>query len=149
MGGDSAPASVVDGADIARAKSPHIEILFVGNEKIIRPLLGKSNFFKNAEVFHTDQAVSSGDTASQAVRRGREPAREIPDTSEATAAPPPGSDLSPGATSPRRPRLGQGDLPARLLPGAEPARSAALARRRAGPRRALGRRHCAGAGPDR
>jgi len=26
MGGDSAPASVVDGADIAKAKSPHIEI---------------------------------------------------------------------------------------------------------------------------
>ena len=72
MGGDSAPASVVDGADIAKAKSPHIEILFVGDENIIRPLLGKSKFFKNAEVFHTDQAVSSGDTASQAVRRGRD-----------------------------------------------------------------------------
>jgi glycerol-3-phosphate acyltransferase PlsX len=72
MGGDSAPASVVDGADIAKAKSPHIEILFVGDENIIRPLLGKSKFFKNAGVFHTDQAVSSGDTASQAVRRGRD-----------------------------------------------------------------------------
>ena len=72
MGGDSAPASVVDGADIAKAKSPHIEILFVGDKKIIRPLLGRSKFFKNAEVFHTDQAVSSGDTASQAVRRGRD-----------------------------------------------------------------------------
>ena len=72
MGGDSAPASVVDGADIAKAKSPHIEILFVGDENIIRPLLGRSKFFKDAEVFHTDQAVSSGDTASQAVRRGRD-----------------------------------------------------------------------------
>ena len=72
MGGDSAPASVVDGADIAKAKSPHIEILFVGDENIIRPLLRKSKFFKNAEVFHTDQAVSSVDTASQAVRRGRD-----------------------------------------------------------------------------
>ena len=61
MGGDSAPASVVDGADIAKAKSPHIEILFVGDEKIVRPLLERSKFFKNAEVFHTDQAVSSGD----------------------------------------------------------------------------------------
>jgi len=72
MGGDSAPASVVDGADIVKAKSPHIEILFVGDENIIRPLLRKSKFFKNAEVFHTDQAVSSVDTASQAVRRGRD-----------------------------------------------------------------------------
>ena len=72
MGGDSAPASVVDGADIAKAKSPHIEILFVGDEEIIRPLLERSKFFKNAEVFHTDQAVSSGDTTSRAVRRGRD-----------------------------------------------------------------------------
>ena len=37
MGGDSF-ASVVDGADIGKSKIPHIEILFVGDEKIIRPL---------------------------------------------------------------------------------------------------------------
>jgi glycerol-3-phosphate acyltransferase PlsX len=72
MGGDSAPESVVNGAEIAKAKSPHVEILFVGDENVIRPLLGKSKFFKNAEVFHTEHAVSSGDTASQAVRRGRD-----------------------------------------------------------------------------
>ena len=70
MGGDSAPASVVDGADIA-SKISHIEIHLLVM-KIIRPLLEKSKFFKNAEVLHTDQAVSSGDTASQVVRRGRD-----------------------------------------------------------------------------
>ena len=72
MGGDNAPVSVVDGADIAKAKSPNIEIVFVGDEKAIKPLLEKSKHFKNAELIHTDHAVSSGDTAAQAVRRGRE-----------------------------------------------------------------------------
>ena len=71
MGGDNAPVSVIDGADIAKAKSPSIEIIFVGDDKIIRPLLEKSKHFSSADVIHTDHAVSSGDTASQAVRRGR------------------------------------------------------------------------------
>ena len=72
MGGDNAPVSVIDGADIAKSKSPNIEIIFVGDEKVIGPLLEKSKNFKSANVIHTGQAVSSGDTASQAVRRGRE-----------------------------------------------------------------------------
>ena len=72
MGGDNAPASVIDGADIAKAKSPHIEILFVGDETVIRPLLAKSKHVRDAEVIHTEFAVSSNETASQAVRRGRE-----------------------------------------------------------------------------
>jgi len=72
MGGDNAPASVIHGADIAKAKSPHIEILFVGDETVIRPMLAKSKHVKNAEVLHTEHAVSSVDTASQAVRRGRD-----------------------------------------------------------------------------
>ena len=72
MGGDNAPVSVVDGADIAKAKSPNIEIVFVGDENAIKPLLEKSKHFKNAELIHTDHAVSSGDTAAQAVRRGRD-----------------------------------------------------------------------------
>ena len=50
MGGDNAPASVIDGADIAKAKSPHIEILFVGDETVIRPLLAKSKHVRDAEV---------------------------------------------------------------------------------------------------
>ncbi len=72
MGGDNAPASVIDGADLARARSQHLDILFVGNEAVIRPLLEKTRFLKNAHVIHTEKAVSPMDTASQAVRRGRE-----------------------------------------------------------------------------
>ena len=63
MGGDNAPESVIDGADIAKAKSPHIKILFVGDETVIRPLLAKSKYVKDAEVIHTEFAVSSNETA--------------------------------------------------------------------------------------
>jgi glycerol-3-phosphate acyltransferase PlsX len=72
MGGDNAPASVIDGADLARASAPNLDIVFVGDESVIRPLLDKTRYLKNAEILHTDKAVSPMDTASQAVRRGRE-----------------------------------------------------------------------------
>jgi glycerol-3-phosphate acyltransferase PlsX len=72
MGGDNAPASVIDGADLACTRSQHLDVLFVGDEALIRPLLEKTRFLKNADVIHTEKAVSPMDTASQAVRRGRE-----------------------------------------------------------------------------
>ena len=72
MGGDNAPASVIDGADLARASAPNLDIVFVGDESVIRPLLDRTRYLKNAEILHTDKAVSPMDTASQAVRRGRE-----------------------------------------------------------------------------
>ena len=72
MGGDNAPASVINGADLAKEKSPHIEYLFVGDKADIAPLLEKSRFLKGAEILHTEQAVLAIDTASQAVRRGRD-----------------------------------------------------------------------------
>ena len=72
MGGDNAPQSVIEGADLAKARSPHMDIVFVGNETLIRPLLGSSRYLRQAEILHTDKAVSATETASQAVRRGRE-----------------------------------------------------------------------------
>ena len=39
MGGDDAPASVIYGADIAKAQASHVEFIFVGDELQIRPLL--------------------------------------------------------------------------------------------------------------
>ena len=72
MGGDSAPQSVVEGADLAKARSPHLDVVFVGDEALIRPLLDRSRYLRQAEILHTDKAVSPTETASQAVRRGRE-----------------------------------------------------------------------------
>jgi len=72
MGGDNAPQSVIEGADLAKARSPHLDIVFVGDEALIRPLLDSSRYLRQAEILHTDKAVSPTETASQAVRRGRE-----------------------------------------------------------------------------
>ena len=72
MGGDNAPAAVIDGADIAKAQAPHIEFIVVGDESRVRPLLAQTQHLQNAEILHTDVAVAAEDTASQAVRRGRD-----------------------------------------------------------------------------
>ncbi|MGC6452461.1 MAG: phosphate acyltransferase PlsX [Candidatus Puniceispirillaceae bacterium] len=71
MGGDNAPACVVRGADIACGDHPHLEVVFYGDEARIRPLLSRSQHLSQAEIIHTDDAVSPDDTASQAVRRGK------------------------------------------------------------------------------
>jgi len=72
MGGDNAPDSIIDGADTAKAQAPHIEFIFVGDESRIRPLLAKTQHLQHADTLHTDVAVAAEDTASQAVRRGRD-----------------------------------------------------------------------------
>jgi len=71
MGGDNAPYSVISGADIYRGLSPHIDMVFFGDEARIRPLLQQTRNLKQAEIIHTIDAVSPDDTASQAVRRGK------------------------------------------------------------------------------
>ena len=72
MGGDNAPAAVIDGADIAKAQAPHIEFIFIGDETRVRPLLARTQHLQNAKILHADVAVAAEDTASQAVRRGRD-----------------------------------------------------------------------------
>lgn len=72
MGGDNAPDSVVAGADITKGRDPQINMVFFGDEARIRPLLLKTTHLVDAEIVHTDDAVSADDTASQAVRRGKQ-----------------------------------------------------------------------------
>jgi glycerol-3-phosphate acyltransferase PlsX len=71
MGGDNAPDSVIFGADMLKGRAPQIDMVFFGDEKRITPLLQQTDHLQDAEVIHTDDAVSSVDTASQAVRRGK------------------------------------------------------------------------------
>ena len=72
MGGDNAPECVVSGADIVRETHLHIELIFFGNRSKIEPLLKLSRHLGNATIIHTDDSVSPDDTASQAVRRGKQ-----------------------------------------------------------------------------
>ena len=72
MGGDNAPECVVSGADIVRETHRYIDLVFFGDKSRIEPLLKRSRHLGNATIIHTDDAVSPDDTASQAVRRGKQ-----------------------------------------------------------------------------
>jgi Fatty acid/phospholipid biosynthesis enzyme len=68
MGGDYAPAVVVSGAEsVARDKIA--DIVIVGNEGAIRPLLKDSN---SIEVVHTPVYVEMKESPSSALRKKRE-----------------------------------------------------------------------------
>ncbi len=71
MGGDNAPASVVEGANLALKRFPDIHFQFYGNEEAVRPLLdGFPRLRGAAEIFHTDDVVSSDAKPSVALRQG-------------------------------------------------------------------------------
>ncbi len=73
MGGDHAPAIVVEGAAIAAVRHPHARFLFFGDEARIKPLLDKHAKLKDiSEIRHTDQAISGDDKPSNALRNGRQ-----------------------------------------------------------------------------
>ena len=57
MGGDNAPAMVVQGADIAVERMPDLIFKIVGDEKLLEPLIGESKYLKssNCSVIHTDK----------------------------------------------------------------------------------------------
>ncbi|NQW09304.1 MAG: phosphate acyltransferase PlsX [Alphaproteobacteria bacterium] len=73
MGGDNAPEMVIQGADIALERDPHLVFILVGDEARIRPLLKKTKRLRtrDPEIVHTDKAVGSADKVSVALRAGR------------------------------------------------------------------------------
>lgn len=73
MGGDHAPAIVVDGADQALAKDPSLKLILVGDETKILPHLDKTKILKNAspKIVHTDSVVAATDNLAAAMRGGR------------------------------------------------------------------------------
>ena len=62
MGGDDAPACVIQGADIARGENPHFDMVFYGDRSRIEPLLKRTRYLGNAEIVHTSDAVDAVDT---------------------------------------------------------------------------------------
>ncbi|MEN8723129.1 MAG: phosphate acyltransferase PlsX [Alphaproteobacteria bacterium] len=72
MGGDDAPAIVIDGLAIARVRHPHVRYVVHGDEAAIAPLLeNHPDLTTHVQISHTDEAISMDDKPSQAVRRGR------------------------------------------------------------------------------
>lgn len=72
MGGDNAPAIVIDGAAIALRGQPDLRFLLFGDEARIRPLLSaQPDLAGRVELRHTPDAVGADAKPSQAVRQGR------------------------------------------------------------------------------
>lgn len=71
MGGDNAPEIVIAGADRALRRHPDMDLILVGDESKIKPLIMRSEYLKTAEIIHTDEEVLPEDKPSQAVRSGR------------------------------------------------------------------------------
>jgi phosphate acyltransferase len=72
MGGDSAPASVLHGANNVLARCKDVNFLLYGDENKILPILDKlPDLSAVSRIFHTDNIVSSEEKPSVALRRGR------------------------------------------------------------------------------
>jgi phosphate acyltransferase len=73
MGGDHAPDIVIEGASIARERTPHVKFVIFGDETRIVPLLTRFPLLNGCcEVHHTDKLISADEKPSQALRRGRD-----------------------------------------------------------------------------
>lgn len=71
MGGDHAPASVIDGAALALKRHPTVRFLFFGDDTRIRPLLDQHPVLKGrSRVVHTLDVVASDAKPSIALRQG-------------------------------------------------------------------------------
>ena len=72
MGGDAAPRIVVEGAEIARERYPHVDFLMFGRASEVEPLLAKKEKLRAVTSFiHTDEVVDAGEKPSVALRSGR------------------------------------------------------------------------------
>lgn len=73
MGGDDAPAVVIQGADIARERYPQARFLLFGREPGIKPLLeARPALVRVSEIVHTDGVVGAEDKPGHALRRRRD-----------------------------------------------------------------------------
>jgi glycerol-3-phosphate acyltransferase PlsX len=72
MGGDHAPAVVVNGADIARERYPGTSFLLFGDPARLKPLVDKrKGLAKALEIVPAEDAVLAEDKPSFALRRRR------------------------------------------------------------------------------
>ena len=71
MGGDYAPGVVIDGT-IAAVKEYGAEVILVGDEAVVNPLLAKAKYSgKNIEVVHAPETIGMSESAALSVRRKR------------------------------------------------------------------------------
>jgi phosphate acyltransferase len=72
MGGDKAPAIVVDGVRMAHVRSPHVHFLLFGDSAQVQPLLDRYPELRSVVTLrHTDESVSNDAKPGQVLRTGR------------------------------------------------------------------------------
>lgn len=70
MGGDYAPAAVVNGASLALKRYPNLRFKLYGDEMLVRPLLAKHPaLLERSDIIHTDQIVAAHAKPSAALRQ--------------------------------------------------------------------------------
>jgi glycerol-3-phosphate acyltransferase PlsX len=73
MGGDSGPATLIDGVALAQRRHPSARFLLHGDEKTLKPLLrGHRLLAKCTEIRHAPDVISMAEKPSQVIRRGRD-----------------------------------------------------------------------------
>lgn len=71
MGSDRGPQVVIEAADLVAAKNPYVNFLLYGDANKINAIIQNClNLKERYFLFHTDEAVSSDDKPSVALRRG-------------------------------------------------------------------------------
>ncbi len=71
MGGDDAPRSVIEGANIISSSNSKVHFLLYGNVDLINPILDNCPALKsNSTIFHTYQAIAADEKPSLALRKG-------------------------------------------------------------------------------
>ena len=71
MGGDLAPGCAVEGAILAAKQHPDCEIVLVGDEAQVKPLL-QGNTLPNISTVHTTEVITMEDDPATAVRRKKD-----------------------------------------------------------------------------
>ena len=73
MGGDNAPEAVVEGALLALAQAPDIEILFVGRQpEIEKALAGKAYDSERVRIVHASEVIEMAEAPVAAVRKKKD-----------------------------------------------------------------------------
>ncbi len=73
MGGDNAPEAVVEGALLALAQAPDIEILFVGRQpEIEKALAGKTYDSERVRIVHASEVIEMAEAPVAAVRKKKD-----------------------------------------------------------------------------
>ncbi len=72
MGGENSPNKVIKGIEIHNSKNSNIFYNIFGNEKIIEPIIKKTNLnYKNYKIFHTENLIKDEDSPLSAAKKGK------------------------------------------------------------------------------